>query len=271
MSRTLFLGDSHTCGYESFPDGSYSVWNKNNYAEKYSDIENKPVLIYSESGVPFRMFIDWLTSMFQKYNDIDEVFLCLSPFNRFIIAYDDITQLDTIPVDHFMYSVDPVDSKIQRFFDTPVNENRLQLFQKTVYDDYNFMPDLSFTEKDGLTNPDIRKTPYMKIKTFFEMNTFLEKRDFLQAIYSWDNICHDNNAKLYLFNFRDRMIFPKYNNYYGKLKSTIISEKTVETFFREKNIEHDKYFLEDKEHYNETFHEIIATRFLPWLKNLKES
>lgn len=270
MAKSLFLGDSHTCGYKSYPDQSFSMWNKNNYAEQYSDINNKDVLIYAESGVPFRMFSDWLSTMFSRNNDIDEVFICLSPFNRFIIACDDITSADTLPTDHFIYEIDPKDSKIQRFFDEPVNGDKLQLFQKTIYQDYESMPELQFSNETGLIKPDIRKSPYVQVKTFFEMNTYLEKRDFLSAIYMWDNMCADNGADLYLFNFKDRMIFPKYNDYYGKLKNTTISEKTVEAFFRQKHIDHSKYYTEDNEHYNEDYHLMIAEIFLPWLKTQKK-
>ena len=40
MAISLFLGDSHTCGYDTLPGqigpGSFSVWQKNNYAELYA-------------------------------------------------------------------------------------------------------------------------------------------------------------------------------------------------------------------------------------------
>ena len=47
MSRSLFIGDSHTCGYWSHPTergpGSYTYWNDNNYSESYAKQNNKPV------------------------------------------------------------------------------------------------------------------------------------------------------------------------------------------------------------------------------------
>jgi len=265
--RTLFIGDSHTCGYESFPDRSYTMWNRNNYAALYQEINDKDTLIYAESGAPFRVFVDWLKTMLTRYNDIDEVFINIPPFNRFIIAWDDLSDPETIPKDYFCWEMDPRDAKLQRFSDEIVLNNRLQLFQKPITDDYEKLPPLEFSQEDGLTKPDIRKTPFVQIKLFFEMNTYLEKRDFLNAIYTWDNICSDHGVPLYLFSFRDRMRFPTYNDYYGQLKNTVISPHTVESFFRKKNIDHSKYLLQDMDHYNEDYHTMIAELFLPWLKN----
>ena len=49
MSRTLFIGDSHTVGYQTIEGkvgpGSYSFWNDNNYCETYSKIHDKPIVI----------------------------------------------------------------------------------------------------------------------------------------------------------------------------------------------------------------------------------
>ena len=94
MSRTLFIGDSHTMGYHSdlnkYGAGSFSQWNDNNYAEIYSELNDKPVIIYALSGASNRLYTDWLKSMFEKYDDIDEVFISLAAFNRFIIAFDDL-------------------------------------------------------------------------------------------------------------------------------------------------------------------------------------
>jgi hypothetical protein len=269
MNRILFLGDSHTCGYKSFKDMSFTMWNENNYASIYSDLNNIPILIYAQPGSTFRVYTDRLYTMFSRYNDIKEVYLCLTPFNRFTLALDDWSDPRCIPVDFFTYDIDNKEDKIQRFQDETVKENRLQLFQKTLYSDYDHIPNLIFSEEDGLKSPDIRKMPFMPIKTFFEFNTYLEKRDFFNSLYSWDNICNDHNANLYIFNFMDRMIFPQYNDYYGKLKKTTISSKTVESFFKEKGIDHSQYLIEDKEHYNESYHTLIAETFLPWLKNQK--
>ena len=81
MARTLFIGDSHTCGYDTVPrttrSGSFSVWNANNYAEIYSEIHNKSVIVYAMPRANNRSYVDWINPMFEKYDDIDEVFVLL--------------------------------------------------------------------------------------------------------------------------------------------------------------------------------------------------
>ena len=63
MARTLFLGDSHTCGYDTLPGqigpGSFSVWQDNNYAELYAKEHNKNVIVYAMPGSNNRAYSDW--------------------------------------------------------------------------------------------------------------------------------------------------------------------------------------------------------------------
>jgi len=268
MKRTLFIGDSHTCGYDLSQE--FRLWHDNNYCESYYHIHNKPALVYACPGVPFRMYTEWLTTMFKRYSDIDQVFLCLAPFNRFILAGDDPTDIGCVPTDNFIVEQDPKNAPIQRFWDKATANDRMQLFQKTTYEDYEKIPACEFSDIDGLIEPDIRKNSFMEVKLFMELNTFLEKREYFNSIYTWDNICNDNGADLYIFNFRDRMRFPEYNNYYGKLKRTVFSPKTVEMYFKNKHIDHEKYFMPDNEHYTKDFHDMIAEQFIPWLEKQKK-
>ena len=90
----------------------------------------------------------------------------------------------------------------------------------------------------------------------------------MQSVYAWDNICNDHGAKLYLFNVTDRLKYPQTFEYYGKLKCTTVADKTVETFFTEKGIDHTQYYLADNEHYNKDYHQMIASEYIPWLKTL---
>jgi hypothetical protein len=64
----------------------------------------------------------------------------------------------------------------------------------------------------------------------------------------------------------DRVKFPTKLDFYSKLKSTKISSVTVESYFKKKFIDHSKFFLPDNEHYNEEYHQMIASNFIPWLK-----
>jgi hypothetical protein len=272
MSRAVFIGDSHTCGYDSIPNkvgpGTFSYWSDNNYGEIYSTTAIKPVAIYAMAGVNNRVYTDWLKTMFDYYNDIDEVFLCMAPLNRFVIAFDDVLTDSIIDVDHFTLKLDSPNEHIDRYSDPTIVDNKIQLFNKPIRDDYSKFPGMELSAEHGLKNPNLRKHTFMQVKTFFDLNSFTEKREFLQSVYAWDNICADNGAKLYLFNITDRLKYPQTFEYYGKLKCTKIATKNVEVFFTEKGIDHTQFYLEDKEHYNKEYHEMIANEYLPWLKTL---
>jgi hypothetical protein len=272
MSRALFIGDSHTCGYWSHPTkegpGSYTYWNDNNYAEVYSEINNKPVAIYAMAGVTNRSYTDWMRSMFNTYNDIDEVFLCMAPFNRFTLGFDSELTDDIIPVDHFIAKMETNNGIIDRYCDHTIVGESVQLYNKPTFEDYDKFPGFDFdASTTGLKTPDLRKHTFMQIKLFFDLNSFIEKRDFLLNVFTWDRMCDENGAKLYLFNMTERLKYPTSFNYYGKLPNTVVANKTVEGYLSSKHIDHTKFFIEDKEHYNREYHTMIAEKYIPWLKN----
>jgi hypothetical protein len=128
MSRALFIGDSQTCGYWSHPTktgpGSYSYWNDNNYAEIYGEDNNKPVAVYAMAGVCNRVYTDWLATMFEKYNDIDEVFICLAPFNRFRIGFDGILSDNVVPIDHFTTKMEKSNGVVDLYCDLTIKEEK---------------------------------------------------------------------------------------------------------------------------------------------------
>ena len=140
-------------------------------------------------------------------------------------------------------------------------------------DEINFISDKKFPGVDidvrqGLKTPNLRKNTFMEVKLFFDLNTFLEKRDFLLDVYVWDRMCAEHGAKLYLFNFTERLKFPSNLEYYGKLNNTTIATSTVEGYLASKIIDHKKYYQEDNEHYNREYHSLISSKFIPWLKSL---
>lgn len=272
MGRKLFIGDSHTCGYVAVPGkvgpGSYSYWNDNSYCDIYAEENNNPVVVYAMAGVNNRVYTDWLKTIFERYDDIDEVFLCMSAMNRFCIAYDPGLMDEPITVDNFTHKDISSTDLIHRYADLTEANDRIQLFNKPTYNDYTRPVPFEITPKDGLKQPNLRKNTFMEVKLFFDLNTFLEKRDFLQNVYMWDNICADNGAKLYLFNFTERLKYPSNFEYYGKLKSTKVAPKTVQGYFGGKFIDHAKFLLPDEEHYNRDYHKLIAEQYIPWLQSL---
>ena len=273
MTRTLFIGDSHTCGYRTVTGkqglGSFSVWNENSYVEEYANLHNKKAIVYAMPGANNRSYADWIGSMFKKYDDIDEVIILMSSLNRFILGFNEKLDPSVLPIDEFTHFEGTNSNKtVDRYLDKIIsgdNDQYLQLYQKPHEGDYEKFPGLNFSYENGLVDPDIRKSSYMEIKTFFELNTHLEQRDFFKDIYTWDNMCADRNIPLYLFKMRERTFFPEKWDFYGKLKATTIAPQSVEEFFKQRNINHENYFEEDKEHFNELFHRLIAQKFLKHL------
>ena len=265
MKRTLFLGDSHTCGYTTIPGkigvGSFEAWQENNYAEQYAMLHDKKTAVYAMAGASNKSYTDWLRSLLNKYHDVDEVFILLSGFNRFMISANPNLNENILPVDHFMTPYDKGDG-IDRFYDEVIVEDFLQLNQKPNGYDYEKFPKIEFSMEHGLISPDLRKNTYMEIKTWMELNTHLEQREFFKDVYIWDKMCADVSCKLYLFQMTDRLKFPSDFNFYGKLTNTVISPVSIQSFFGQRNIDHTKYYLVDKEHYNVDYHKLIADKFL---------
>lgn len=285
MGRSLFIGDSHVCGYVTKPNqvgpGSYDLWQDNNYAELYSiENNNRPTVVYAMPGTTNSAYTDWIYAMLKKYNDIDEIFVLMSAFNRFMLAFDGSLSTDSIPVDYFTKQLFFTSSGTWRhagkhnvdiYVDLTTKGDKFQLFNKPTQDDYKNFVGISYTDEKGLMIPDLRKHTYMQVKMFFEMNTHLEQREFYKNIYIWNSLCEKRNIKCYLFNMRERQKLPNNYNYYGELNHTVISSVSIEEYFKSENIDHNKYFISDQEHYNKEYHQLIATKFIPWLKNQKSS
>jgi hypothetical protein len=272
MTRALFIGDSHTCGYDTIPGkvgyGSYSVWNDNNYGECYAEHFQKKTSIYAIAGAANKIYPDWLRSMLDRYPEIDEVYILLASWNRFTLAFNETLSSDVIPVDYFTEKHNKEHTLVDFYHDVIFKDDRFQLLNKPTFEDYKKMSEISFDYKNGLTKPDLRKDSFMTVKTFFDLNTHIEQREFFKDVYTMDNMCHDHGCKLYFFNMTDRVQFPSTFDFYGKLKTAKVAPETVETFFRKRFIDHTKYFMPDQEHYNRAYHELIATTYIPWLKTL---
>ena len=104
MSRTLFIGDSHAHGYYEVGN-TISAWQDNNYAEIYADENNKQVVIYSQPGGCNRKYPAWLKSMLDRYDDIDEVFIQSTYWNRFLLSCSrNLDVGETTDVDLYLYN-----------------------------------------------------------------------------------------------------------------------------------------------------------------------
>ena len=272
MSRTLFIGDSHTVGYQTVAGktgpGSYSFWNSNNYCEIYQTLTNKPVVIYAQPGSTNTLYTTWLKNMFEKFDDITEVYICLAPLNRMVISFDPKLENEAVPVNHFTIEHQERTESVRKFSDQAIAGETVQILTKPTGNDYQNSLGLEFNPDKGLIKPDLRKDPWMNVKLYNECNTMIEKKEFLLNLYAWDNICADNNAKLYVFNFRSRGVWPSKTDYFGKMKVTKRAEKSVEDYLQSLNIQAKDYFLEDEEHFNIDYHTAVAEKYIPWLKSL---
>jgi hypothetical protein len=183
-----------------------------------------------------------------------------------MLGFNEKLSPKVIPIEQFTHfeGTDKT-GMMDRYIDGIISEEYFQLYQKPTNEDYEKFPGLNFSYDNGLVDPDIRKSSYMQIKTFFELNTHLEQRDFFKDIYTWDNMCADRGVPLYLFKMRERTFFPEAWDFYGKLKVTKIADQSVEEFFQKRNIDHNNYFEEDKEHFNQLYHKLIAQKFLKHL------
>lgn len=271
MSRTLFLGDSHSVGYQTVlgkvGPGSYSFWNSNNYCEIYQRLSNKNVVIYAQPGATNVLYTTWLKSMFEKFNDIKEVFICLAPLNRMVISFDPKLQNEAVPINHFMVEHQESTAHVRKFSDQAVSGDTVQILTKPTDEDYKKSLGLEFNNEKGLVVPNLRKDSWMNVKLYNECNTMLEKKEFLLNVYAWDNICSDHDAKLYIFNFRSRGIWPTKLDYFGKMKVTKRAEKSVEDYLQNLNIHAKDYFLEDNEHFNYNYHNHVVEKYIAWLRN----
>lgn len=265
----LFIGDSHTCGYHSIPGksglGSYSIWQENNYAKKYAEITKQKSVVYAMPGAHSDAYTNWLKILLDKNETVNKVFISLSGFNRFTIAGNNGKfGRDPISLDHFTVKA-ANEELFEAYIDDIINGDYFQLYQKTIQDDYDNFPGIQWSEEKGLISPNLRKNTFMQIKTFLDLNTHLETQNFLKNVFIWDNLCRLRNVKLYIFQITDRLQFPTVFDYYGPLNNTIISQDSVQTYFSKKNIDHKRFLIADKEHYDKEYHNLIAEKFIPHL------
>jgi len=273
--RSLFLGDSHTQGYwrESVAHMSFPhVWDSNNYAEIYSDLYQKPAVIYAMSGTTIQRYPDWLKFCLDKYSDIDEVFVQSLHWNRFMLSGSKAKDFTVdIPIDYFTQNCG--DSQlVARYSDAPDEvANRTAITRE-----HNFFPQrVSSDDYDSLKyipdnwKPDLQKTPYMVVKLWSELMTHLQHREYCRTIFLMDRLCQDRGIKMYLWKVNDRVYVPNNIDIYGELRSTVKIEKSAETYLKEIGYDISGMLMPDNEHYNLHGHLEIAHKFLPWCKGVK--
>lgn len=268
MSRTLFIGDSHTMGYighEELP--SFEVWQNNNYAEIYAEENDKQVVIIASAGCGNEEYVNFIAYAFQKYDDITEVFVQSTYWGRFALAINpDLDEKKIFPLSFFMEQ-NHSSPNIDRYSLGMVQEDKyLVAYAKPSPADYKVLP---YDRRTGVNHrPIIQKTPYLYIQMYHHSNTHLEQQSYMRTILLCDTLCRNNNAKLYVWGITNDAFIPKEAaNYYTPLTSTTFADIPAIDFLKQQDlhVENDKV---DSEHFSNEIHTLIAKHYIPHLRTL---
>ena len=264
MGRTLFVGCSHTMGYrEDAPKDQPNVWRDNNYAEIYSQINDKKVVITASAGVGNRAYPRFLSYAFEKYNDIEEVFIQSTYWGRFPIAINPDLDAHSIFSKEFFIDKNFCSENIDRFsIALSPNNKYLETYLKPWSSDYDDFPYMKNT-KVWETEPDIRRTSHLYMQMWHYSNTHLEQEDYFTYMTMCDMLCTKNNANMYIWNINPRCFIPKQTkDYYTVLNKTKIAPIDAENYLKK----YIKIDTVDGEHYSTDVHNAIAKRYIPYVK-----
>jgi hypothetical protein len=266
MGRTLFLGDSHAAGYY-FKDRPHQ-W-EHNYGDSYSKLHNKEVIVYALPGATNKKYPIWLKSMLDRYDDIDEVFVQSTYWNRWLMGaskklnYGDGTTSDMFLDDRY---VCPNNDKIKYYTDWRATDDfieipeqcRSEIFEQykgIIYDEDNITPDWApFHEK------------YSYTRLYHEALTHLQYRDYNTDMFVINALCKERGIKWHLWTMNERVYFPKYINLFGPLTECSNKNISAETFLKSNhNISIEDHQI-DGEHYPLRVHDLIAEHYFTFLK-----
>ena len=278
MSRTLFLGDSHSAGFYENSDGtSCTIWDsENNYAEIYSKLYDVPSAVYAMPGACNRHYPVWFSFLVDEY-ETNTAFIQSTYWNRDLLAANkNLDIADGMKSDHFCTpgrSKFPVpeyrDSKlIERWTDELVSDDYIENCVRTAPNSKHLeYKGFTFEELDcGMEN--ILNMPYAYVKLWHEHITHLQYREFCSNLFIIDTLCKNYGVKWHLWTINDRVVMPKDLNFYGPLENCIRAEVSAETFIKDKHKLNIEQMVLDGEHYNYNVHKIIANEFIPYIKNL---
>jgi hypothetical protein len=282
MGRTLFLGDSHSSGFyidriTSTWQKATKFWSKNNYAEIYSEIHNKPVVIYAMPGASNKKYPVWLRAMFDRYSDIDEVFIQSVYWSRCMLAASkNLDSGDGIKANHFSIGPNPqpfapTDTPlIERWEDTPLAGNYIEMpitLRPSLCPEYK---GFDHSEINSLM-PTTMTESYAYTRFWHENVTHLQYRDYCGDLYIIDNICKEYGIKWHLWGMTNRVDMPNNINFYGKIQNCIRSTISAQQFIKNTHkIDIDKMKI-DGDHYSYAVHEIIAKEYIPYVKELDKT
>ena len=282
--RIAAIGCSHTAGYHvsNAPEENVLLteenwpfsgrWQDNNWAEEYINSKNADGVIFARIGNGWYEYSEWLDFLFKKYNDITEVIVQNTYWNRFRVTsinppdYEHMIPLDALykhettkgRIDCWTKNVEVKDSDDPnyRVIDAP-HQIRAKDYVNTVNIDVQHHPRFQWNE------PDLRRITYMEGKTWLEIMSLKSQRDWLKEIYILQTLCKENNAELKLFGLNKwTWIPPKMKDYFNFDSIQVATDSVDDWFTQNKRIDIQKHTVDD-EHYSKEIHRAIALEYLP--------
>lgn len=270
MSKTLFIGDSHASGY-NYINGQVCQWEDNNYADVYTTAFDKDVVVYALPGACNRKYPIWLKSILDRHDDIDEVFVQSTYWNRWLMGasrnleYGDGTSANLFTDDRY---VCPRNPRIKYYTDWKATDDFVELVEQCRAELFEQFKGFNYTG-DNITpdwEPFHEKYPYTKL--YHESLTHIQYREYLGDLYIINTLCKERGIKWYLWTINNRVYFPKHFDLYGPLTECTIADKSAEQWIKENykiNIEDNTV---DTEHYPRSTHELIGKDYFAYLKGL---
>ncbi len=273
MGRTLFIGDSHAHGYYEV-NGNISAWQDNNYAEIYAKHHNKKVVIYSQPGGCNRKYPAWVKSVLNRYDDIDEVFIQSTYWNRFLLSCSRHLDIgEDTGVDLYLDDDQLKDNLVDRYTDHRVTENYIEMIDQVRPENYEDFKGFEFDDMEVKADWKPFHEKYIYTKLWHELVSPLQYKDYCLDLLAIDTMCSRRNIKWYQWTINNRVFVPKNIEMYGEFEAGIKSKISAEGFLKHSkgiDIETDQHRL-DGEHYTKEIHELIAKDYFNYIKNLTKT
>lgn len=269
--RTAVIGCSHSAGY-SYGKHERDRWNDNNWAEYYINNQGKDGVIFACPGRGWYDYSERLAFLFKKYNDIDEVIIQQSYWNRFRVTWTNPCHFENItPLDSNML-LEETKGKID-CYNIGIWNDEAKSFDTgmiTVKGDYVVPPTIGFEMAPFiLTDPNLQQEGYQRIKAWYELMSTTNQRAFFKEVKLWNTLCKEHNASLKIFAINENTWLPKDLNMLGDCSYGKVSSKTVHEFLSDKADLNS--FTIDDEHFNEEAHKLIASEFIPQIEKELEN
>ena len=277
--RIAALGCSHTAGYHvgDLPDNEQDwnletwpfsgKWNDNNWAEYYINNKGADGVIFANPSNGWWEYSEWLSFLFKKYDDIKEVVVQNTYWNRFRLSmhypqhYEKMIPLDELyELEHKKGNIDlwikRIHNKEQDVFDIP-----MQAYPADFQNNCKFT--VKFDPRFMMGDPDLRSVPYMTVKTWMELMSLKAQREFAKELYIMQELCLNNGASFKVFALNKWTFIPENLNDFFKFDLMEVAKQDVESWFLQNLDTNIGTKTIDDEHYNKEVHEIIASKYLP--------